>query len=244
MLGEYTKRKSGYLLEQIRVGNETIVDADEIHRMGTDHFSDWMSTPSTTNARGIGAPDADYNTFMNETFEQFQERYEQENIPASTLRAIWNGFCPKVRSPNHALAKTHSFDELDAAIRHLKTNSAPGMSGLSYNMIKTWPQEVREAVYNDLRDLWERREFPDDWTWRWLAPIPKVPDPSLNHLCPLSLLEALRKTWCSIFVRRIQHYWRNEGCLNDSQHGGVKGRGTGSAVLEMINALETAHDTG
>jgi hypothetical protein len=109
-------------------------------------------------------------------------------------------------------------------------------------MIKTWPQTVREAVYADLRELWERREFPADWTLRWLAPIPKVPDPTLNDLRPLSLLEALRKTWCSIFVRRIQNFWRDSGCLHKSQHGGVKDRGTESAVLEMINTLETAHE--
>jgi hypothetical protein len=90
--------------------------------------------------------------------------------------------------------------------------------------------------------MWARKEIPDHWRWRWLVPIPKVPNPTLADLRPLSLIEPLRKVWTSIFVYRVQNFWAEHPRSLDGQHGFLKGRGTDTAVTSMINALETARE--
>ena len=64
----------------------------------------------------------------------------------------------------------------------------------------------------------------------------------MADLRPLVLLEALRKAWFSIFVSKIQNYWKREGLLNEAQHGSIRGKGTETAILEMIEALEVAKE--
>ena len=44
-------------------------------------------------------------------------------------------------------ARCPSREEFDASIAAAKQGSAPGPSGLSYNMIKAWPEHVRKIVY-------------------------------------------------------------------------------------------------
>ena len=125
----------------------------------------------------------------------------------------------------------------------LKVDSAPGVTGLSYNMMRTWTEPIIDAAYRGIASYWTSDTFPPDWTWKWLAPIPKKPQPHLDDLRPLSLLEPLRKVWMSIVVRKIWTSWLRSGVVNPSQHGSVPGRGTATAIVELINALETAKET-
>ena len=58
----------------------------------------------------------------------------------------------------------------------------------------------------------------------------------------MMLMEALRKVWGSIFVRRIQRKWKQSGALQSNQYGCVPGKGTDGAVCEFLNAAETAKE--
>ena len=109
-------------------------------------------------------------------------------------------------------------------------------------MIKAWPEHVRRVVYECLCELWQDRSAPQHWKWRFLVPIPKKESPSLNDLRPLMLVEALRKIWTSIFVRRIQGFWGDNPGITEGQHGFLKGRGTDTSVVQMIQALETGKE--
>jgi hypothetical protein len=195
MLGPHAKRKTGYLLEQIKVGGDTIVDAGAVHGHVTDTFEDWMRTPESVNPDGIGAMDADPDSLMREPAEDFRRRYAKDNIPVDILDTVWLATRTRVAEENASLAETPSLQEFQDAISHLKRDSAPGISGLSYNMIKAWTDEVVGRVYNDIKAIWTRGDAPTDWGLCWLVPIPKKPDPSLNDLRPLCILEALRKAW-------------------------------------------------
>ena len=39
-------------------------------------------------------------------------------------------------------------------VKTTKSGSAAGMSDLSYGMVKAWPEEIHEAVYQSLAELW------------------------------------------------------------------------------------------
>jgi len=134
-------------------------------------------------------------------------------------------------------------EEFVGAIKASESGSAPGMSGLSYSMIKLWPEHVVKGIYEALVRTWVDKSTPDYWKWRWLVPIPKATSPSLLESRPLSLIEALRKIWISIPIRRIQGFWEKGG-LRPEQHGFRRGHSTEGPILEMVNTIETAQDFG
>ena len=121
-------------------------------------------------------------------------------------------------------------------------DSAPSVSGLSYNMIKLWPPAVLTTAYDALTTLWATMRVPDYWRWRYLVLLPKKPCPSLNDLRPLTLVETLRKIWVAIFVDRIQRYVSTSGVLSPNQHAYLWNKGTDTAAVQLLHALETAKE--
>ena len=82
--------------------------------------------------------------------------------------------------------------------------------------------------------MWEEKSIPEHWRWRWLAPIPKVPDPSITDLRPLTLNDALRNVWVGLLINKIQTQWSKIGFI----------RGTDTALIQTINAIVTAREHG
>jgi hypothetical protein len=109
-------------------------------------------------------------------------------------------------------------------------------------MIKLWSDDQVQFAYEHLCVLWRDRAIPEYWRWRWIAPIPKKDEPELEELRPITLIEALRKIWISLFIRRFQNMWDELGTLNSGQHGFLRKRGTDSAIVEVLNALEAAKE--
>jgi len=133
-----------------------------------------------------------------------------------------------------------SFEEFAAALASYSHGKAGGVTGLSYTMAKHWPELVKRRAYEALVQVWTDRSVPEFWRWRWLIPIPKTPEPSLQDLRPIMLLEVLRKTWTGIVIRRIMDVIEAQGVLSSCQHAFRKSRGTDSASLALRNAIEQA----
>jgi hypothetical protein len=132
-----------------------------------------------------------------------------------------------------------SFESFSEAIDRTKRDSAGGISGLTYNMMRCWSVKTRKSIYEMLVECWTKGTVPDYWRWRWLVPIPKKADPELR---PLMLLEGLRKIWVATMSDRIKWRWGRRQTVDPAQHGFLKGRGTDSALLATLNILETAKE--
>jgi hypothetical protein len=177
-------------------------------------------------------------------------RYSTSVIPKPLLGVLWSALRLKVTEDVERLFHSEmlsdpSYEDFAAAVDCAPNDSAPGPSGLSYNMIKLWQDNMRRRVFGDLLDCWKRKSVPEYWKWRFLAPIPKDSTKEslgLVDLRPIVLVEALRKVWASIFVRRIQRLWKVHATLHPGQHGYLQGKGTDTAVVEVLNALETAKE--
>ena len=239
MLGPHRKRRDGFLLESVRLGDATLVHPWTVHQTLTDVFQKWMATPDT--ARGIRTTHGEWDLF-DLTEEQFLQAAQCDCVPSHVMSAIHRSV--DLREPiDITLLDTPTLKEFTDAIAHLKRDSAPGVTGLSYNMIKEWPEDVVSEAYNSLALLWEQRRIPDEWTRRWIVPIPKKSDPDVTDLRPLMLLEAMRKAWCSIISNRIQTFWAQHHSLQRNQFGSVRGKGTEGAIAAFLNAAETAKET-
>ena len=243
----FGQRRLGYRLESLLVDGVVEHDGNKIHTAVTSHFQDWFAAPPSAGSfpsLPIYSPDADWRLLVDSDEPAFVRQYAHLGIPPDLLTLLWKA--TRLLQPpiglTDSLSLAPTWEEFNSAILHSAKDSSAGMSGLSYNMIKCWPTHFREAAYSALVSLWNSSGTPTQWKWRWLVPIPKVPDPSLQDLRPLCLNEALRKIWFSIVIRRLQRFWAAGG-IRATQHGFVRGRSTDDPCLEIINALETARET-
>ena len=53
-----------------------------------------------------------------------------------------------------------------------------------------------------------------------------------------------RKVWTKIILARITSVWQSHHVIRESQHGSIHRRGTASASLQHINAVEDALELG
>ena len=131
--------------------------------------------------------------------------------------------------------------EFDSALASTGNTTVGGMSGLTYSMMKAWPEEVTDYMFHSLLQIRESKVVPDFWKWRWMCPKPKVTENiTLADLRPLVLVEVSRKLWTSIIVSRIKHQWERNDLLHHNQHRFRAGHGTCTATIQLIDALETA----
>ena len=129
------------------------------------------------------------------------------------------------------------------AIAALPSGKAPGPSGLTANMIKAWPTDTIELVYDMLNTMWKDKSIPAWWGDKLLCGIPKKPgETALTNVRPIGLLEILRKLWTSMVVTRIQAIWEKHDILHPSQCGYRWRRGTSTAITQVVNAMEAARD--
>eukprot|EP01041_Mallomonas_annulata_P005593 gene5593-biopygen2689 len=126
-----------------------------------------------------------------------------------------------------------TYTEFESAITNNSANTAPGVSNLTNNEIKSWPDQIKHTAYEALSELWATHTIPDDWSWRYLRLQPKTPEPHLTatDLRPLTLINCLRKLWKKIILHRINQQWQTHHTLSTLQHC-QKGRGTDSALLQ------------
>ena len=142
------------------------------------------------------------------------------------------------------MERAPSLDEWLARVKELPKKSAPGPSGLTYDMIQGWSDPIHSAVLDAHIELWRLGKVPSNWAQKWLLLIPKGTGETLDDTRPLMLIEALRKVWAGIFLGRIQKFLERNKILHGSQHGASRGVGTDTAVPIFMNALETARELG
>jgi len=100
-------------------------------------------------------------------------------------------------------------EDLRQAIKREQGKSIPGPSGLSYAIMKEWPESVLIKAHQTVSEIWKEKIIPKCWNQKWLCPKPKV-DPeeaTLEDLRPLNLLETPRKILMGIVVNRITKIW-------------------------------------
>ena len=145
-----------------------------------------------------------------------------------------------------ALSAPPTLDEFTSAIDGHRGSTTPGATGLTYHMVKGWPSPTRGFAHHRLVELWGLPDTPLWLQWGWLCPKPKDPsaEVTLDGIRPLILFEVLRKIWVGIVIQRITRAWERHQVLTDAQHGFRPGRGSGTALLQFINAREHADESG
>ena len=136
-----------------------------------------------------------------------------------------------------------SLEEFKAHIKHLNPRSAGGPSGLTYLLVQQWPDEIKEKVYEELKNNWMEKKTSKLWGMKLLQAIPKKKeDPGLEDLRPLMLLEVTRKIWVGLVMNRIGEFWRKWGLIDEAQHAYIRNKGTHTVLPQLLNCMEGARD--
>jgi hypothetical protein len=125
MLG---KHRIPVTLERLELKDDSLFDQREIHATVTEFFRDWFADGDRVDRYGHWKE-------YEESFPLYKERHKASNVPEDLLRIIWTAMQKKAR-PSERLKSTPTWEEFESAIGAAKTDSAPGVSGLSYNQIK------------------------------------------------------------------------------------------------------------
>ena len=227
----------------------TLTDPVAIHETFANHFEQWHQG----NGRQTFFDDhiIDWEDIQS-TREDFLTYAGHVLIPRDILIRIWDAIVAPTQKFPGLSAKLQevtstpiTIDELRAAIQRAPASSVPGPSGLSYAMMKEWPDEVLLTAHSAMTTIWDTGTIPSWWQWKWICPIPKV-DPetaTLDDLRPIALLETTRKLWMGIIVGRITSVWERDSVLSSGQYGFRRNRSTEAPTLQVINALEEAEES-
>jgi len=174
-------------------------------------------------------------------------------IPLNIRKMMWNALTvPKYDGPavkeklEEVTTRQVTIDDLKAAIAKASSTSVPGLSGLSYTMMKTWTPKVLKKAFDVMTMIWETGQIPLWWKKKWRCPKAEV-DPAsatLEDLPPISLLETTRKIWMGIIGGCIVTVWDTDNVLVDGQYGFRKNKGYEAPALQVLNALVEAEEAG
>jgi hypothetical protein len=112
---------------------------------------------------------------------------------------LWEAFtCNQVnlRLPAHPVSlreqlraicnATPSFEQFSTTLHAKSNDSSPGITGLSYRLLKLLEPQYLQVIYEQLAVCWSVKHIPDWWLDKLLVPLPKSSDPS--DVIPLTKL--------------------------------------------------------
>jgi hypothetical protein len=217
-----------------KINGECVVDPLHCHEAVSKHFEEWHGLPTVFHHLKRTASQWD-DMFQSE--QRFIDINLDTMVPIEHLRVLWNSL--HVYSTNEAFVKVkerlaaelsddtpHTFDEFRKQIIFCKgRGKGAGLSGISYTALNHLPPKILKQLYNYLALTWRNDNVPVTWKWRWLAPIPKKVNPTLNDLRPICLMECLRKVWHGMTTYKIKTALQDNGLLSEGQNGYLTGRG-------------------
>ena len=239
-----------YSLHELRLQNgERISDPVEIHNQHVIWWKQWYADKGFDSFFLTHQIDWTNTDAMKDSFMTFKEHLP---IPIEILEKIWTAIT-EVSGRDQVLAEIKAtldtpitYDEFSRAIDLSKDGSAPGVSGCSYSMMKEWNVSTRQEAFGSLTQLWQEKRIPPWWQIKYLCPKPKIAadEATLSDLRPIQLIETPRKLWIGIIVAKIVAVWEKQSILSNSQYGFRSHRGCHSAILQVVNALEEAEESG
>lgn len=229
--------KAGFKLEVLHQGDTVVTDQGTINYDVVQFFFNWFDTT-------IEHKKDEWFSLLTHQ-DEFHQHANQMCVPQHIADILWTSV--DHRPPDKeahkqfqsAIVEAATYKRFRKKLSDTSNGSAGGLLGLTYDLIKMWPEETIQLAYNALCGMWESKTIPVEWTRRWLHLIPKTDNPTLDDLRPICLLEVFRKLWVSLLIEVINEFVHTESVLSPGQHCG-KGKGTESGSSELCAALEAA----
>ncbi|PKY33207.1 hypothetical protein RhiirB3_394622, partial [Rhizophagus irregularis] len=127
--------------------------------------------------------------------------------------------------------------EWNEMLNTMNDKSAPGISNISYKLIKKAGAEVNELFRRYTGLCYYLQDIPVKWKISQLYPIPKTYDWDYNlaRMRPILLIECLRKCAVKIITKRLGSILSRHAILKGPNYAGLPGEST-STPLTIINS--------
>ena len=101
---------------------------------------------------------------------------------------------------------------MDICMKEAKKGKASALTGLTYNMVKLWPESAMRRAYDLLLQMWEAEHIPAFHRLRWMCLIPKVTGSTKQaDTRPISLLEE------QFFMKKVNKFLARHSLPNSAQ---------------------------
>lgn len=178
--------------------------------------------------------DKNGNFLTNDTqqLERWHEFYtELFTIPSSpSNQEVYEP--PRVPRIQRVNSAAPSIREIEAAIRSMKSNKAPGIDRITAEMLKADTNLSAKSLHPIFTKIWENEEFPEDWLQGLLIKVPKKGDLSeCDNWRGIMLLCVPVKILCKVLLNRFEE--KVDATLRNAQAGFRPGR----SCIDQINTL-------
>ncbi|ERL83462.1 hypothetical protein D910_00454 [Dendroctonus ponderosae] len=128
-----------------------------------------------------------------------------------------------------------NIDELKAALKERKKRKAPGLDGISLEVLRACITETPMVFLKLLNDCLQKAEFPAAWKRARLVLTekPKKDPQGQTSYRPLCLIDELGKIFEALIKNRLEDEMRKKGLEHVHQYGFTKGKSTTSALLKI-----------
>lgn len=128
-----------------------------------------------------------------------------------------------------------SWREVQEVVKHARSSSAPGPSGIPYKVYKKCPKLLRR-LWKLMRVIWSKGTIPTSWRRAEGCFVPKEQGSTqISQFRTISLLSVEGKIFFAVLAKRMSAYMTQNGYINTSiQKGGVEGF---SGCLEHTGVL-------
>lgn len=119
---------------------------------------------------------------------------------------LLEGMTPRVTERmNRDLIKPVSDTEIKRAVKAIKSDSSPGVDGMTGKFFQKFWSITGSQVTQEVRKFFESGTLPTDWNFTELCLLPKVPNPNLmKDLRPISLCSVVYKIVSKVLCDRLK----------------------------------------
>ncbi|KAM7313868.1 uncharacterized protein ISCGN_003655 [Ixodes scapularis] len=132
--------------------------------------------------------------------------------------------------------------ELRSALRASKRRGAPGLDGVTTQMLQNLPDSRIQELLSSFNDIWASSESPAVWRLAWVVPVLKSGKPAgdLSSYRPVSLTSCVAKLFKRLVHARLI-WWLEEHNLLPSNITGFRSRlPAQDSILDIVSAVQHA----
>lgn len=133
--------------------------------------------------------------------------------------------------------KTPTYEEMMEIVVKLKNRKSPGPDKIEAELIKFADESIWQRLYQLIKEVWEKREMPQDWTKALICPIHKKGSRSVaSNYRPISLLNVTYKILSQLINNMLKQ--ESENKIGRYQAGFRSGK----SVIDQIFILKQCHE--
>lgn len=141
------------------------------------------------------------------------------------------------QTPDDQFIEPPSIQEVEAAVKLLKTNKAPGIDNIPPELLKGRNNTTIRALHTVIKKVWQQEKMPEDWQKSIICSIHKKGDKLVcENYRGISLLCTSYKVFSKILEHRLKPYAEN--IVGEYQVGFRPGRSTIDQLFTVKQVLD------